>query len=748
MATTQTFGYTGANQTFTVPTGVTSIQVTLKGAGGGNGTGGAGGLASGLLAVTAGQVLNIFVGSAGAANAGTTPGAGGYNGGGNGGSAAGTGAASGSGGGGASDIRIGGTAIGNRVAVAAGGGGAGAQAGGNGGGTTGGTGTAGGTSNGGVGGSQVAGGKAGSGSGGGQGTAGTQTAGGLGGTVSGGTNARGGGGGGGGYWGGGGGYSGIGAGLGGGGGGGSSYTGGLTSVTNTAAGGSAAGVAGSVVIVYDQAPIGSPSSPTSGTYFDSAAAQTFSWTFSDADTGDTQTSADLRYRVVGSPTWTTVAGIATTAASASIAGGTFTPGSQYEWQVQVYDQSSVASGWSASSIFNASSIPATPTITAPISQVNNNPTTVTWTITGTPQIAYQVRYVADNGSGTAVPTTVYSDTGQVNSGTLSASLGLGTAIQGGSLHVQVRYQLNPGLWSAWADSGVETINVGLPGVPTLTTVANPATASISITVTNPSAPNPTVANELFRTALTDVDLRSDYTAMSAVPTAADTGQPLVLAGNPLKIQSASLAMSFTGSGVQRSDVQYSLGKRVNRMRADFLIESAAWTTDGALLGLLALASPYLGGAVTPDSHCYLTVGRSTWALAYVSGTVLTSLISGSYTSLPLDTQLSVEVVINPYTNQITVYLPDGSIKTVTSVAVAPISGVVADALLYTAAANTDRRVRLLNFWGSDTADFGETRISSNLATNGTYVDYTPGSGRLYRYRAVAHALFGGSATSA
>lgn len=65
---TQTFNYSGSFTNFTVPSGVTSLIVTVKGAQGGNGTGGTGGLGSsmtGTLSVTSGQVLNILVGGQG-----------------------------------------------------------------------------------------------------------------------------------------------------------------------------------------------------------------------------------------------------------------------------------------------------------------------------------------------------------------------------------------------------------------------------------------------------------------------------------------------------------------------------------------------------------------------------------------------------------------------------------------------------------------------------------------------------------
>ncbi len=105
----ETFNYTGSVQSWTVPTGVTSITVDAYGAQGGayNSTGGLGGRMQATIAVTSGQTVYVYVG-----------GQDGYNGGGAKGTNAGIG-------GGASDIRIGGTALSNRRVVAGGGGGAG-----------------------------------------------------------------------------------------------------------------------------------------------------------------------------------------------------------------------------------------------------------------------------------------------------------------------------------------------------------------------------------------------------------------------------------------------------------------------------------------------------------------------------------------------------------------------------------------------------------------------------------------------
>ena len=141
-----TFDFTGAVQTYTVPLGVTSIQIEAWGAQGGGSEpcggpieddGGLGGFSSGNLAVTPGQILNIYVGGKPITNFGTSS-PGGFNGG-------GVAGQYGGGGGGASDVRVGGVSLSDRRIVAGGGGGGNAGCpnhgtGGSGGGYTGGNG--------------------------------------------------------------------------------------------------------------------------------------------------------------------------------------------------------------------------------------------------------------------------------------------------------------------------------------------------------------------------------------------------------------------------------------------------------------------------------------------------------------------------------------------------------------------------------------------------------------------------------
>jgi hypothetical protein len=124
-ATTDTFTYTGSEQTFTVPNGVHSVQVIAVGGHGGRGgldpVGGVAAQVSGFLSVSPEETLYVEVGGNGANHAAGSHEmvAGGFNGGGSGGG----------GGGGASDVRTAPRAAGlspdDRLLVARGGGGGG-----------------------------------------------------------------------------------------------------------------------------------------------------------------------------------------------------------------------------------------------------------------------------------------------------------------------------------------------------------------------------------------------------------------------------------------------------------------------------------------------------------------------------------------------------------------------------------------------------------------------------------------------
>lgn len=121
-----TFHYTGREQIFRVPSGIRAITVVARGAAGAGYSGssygsyyeyfGLGGRVYAVIPVRSGETLYVFVGGQGSSK-------GGFNGGGSPGVDPSSG--QGYGGGGASDVRQGGNAVGDRILVAAGGGGEG-----------------------------------------------------------------------------------------------------------------------------------------------------------------------------------------------------------------------------------------------------------------------------------------------------------------------------------------------------------------------------------------------------------------------------------------------------------------------------------------------------------------------------------------------------------------------------------------------------------------------------------------------
>jgi hypothetical protein len=250
--TTVNFSATGSVQTWTVPSGVTSVDVVLCGADGLRTTavGGIGAEVTATLAVTPGETLDVVVGGMAS---GTT---GGFNGGGD-------GAGLGGGGGGATDIRQGGSTLADRVLVAGGGGGAGSSTAGLNPGGDGGT----------VGANGQSGPKAGLGGGssaGGAGGLGLPSSGGGGALGVGGAGGSMGGGGGGGLYGGGGGGGNPAASTdGGGGGGGSSLAGATGTVRDGACGGP-----GTAVLTYDATQTTTSSTSTTTTSSSSSSSST------------------------------------------------------------------------------------------------------------------------------------------------------------------------------------------------------------------------------------------------------------------------------------------------------------------------------------------------------------------------------------------------------------------------------------------------------------------------------------------
>jgi hypothetical protein len=252
------------------------------------------------------------------------------------------------------------------------------------------------------------------------------------------------------------------------------------------------GTASPYSVTYDSISLNTtPNAPTSlspaGKTIDKDAAQRFSWAFSDPDTGDSQSAYDLRYRVVGTATWTTVSG--GSPQYHDFAAGTFLAG-DYEWQVRTTDNGGLVGPWSSSAFFTAASTPAGPSISDPINggTIGSDPYTVHWTVSA--QDAYQVRTVADS-AGAPDTTTVYTDTGIVESSS-ARSRSVPFPVNGRAEHVQVRVR-SAGLWSSWASVSV-TVSYTKPAAPTVTETADSTVGTIAVTANHPapSGSEPTV----------------------------------------------------------------------------------------------------------------------------------------------------------------------------------------------------------------------------------------------------------------
>lgn len=204
------------------------------------------------------------------------------------------------------------------------------------------------------------------------------------------------------------------------------------------------------------------------------------WEFSDPDAGDSQSKYDLRYRLVGAPSWTTVSGT-TPNSFHDFAGGSLAAG-DYEWQVRTYDAQGLVGPYSSSEFFTAADRPGQPTITAPVNNASIPlpDQVVEWSAPG--QDTYQLRRVADN-AGAPNTAVIYQDTGEVNSSG-ARSRAVTFAVNNRVEHVQVRVK-NDGLWSAWASVRV-TVSYTQPAGARVTVTVDDQAGSLTVAMTNPT----------------------------------------------------------------------------------------------------------------------------------------------------------------------------------------------------------------------------------------------------------------------
>jgi hypothetical protein len=222
-------------------------------------------------------------------------------------------------------------------------------------------------------------------------------------------------------------------------------------------------------------------SPVGGTSVDRTAVD-LRWDFNDPDAGDYQSKADIRYRIVGAGSWTTVSNAATTNENYLIP-SSLTAG-DYEWQVFTYDATGTSGVWSASGFFTAANVPSPPTITshAVDATIPTSNDSLVWSGAGS---STQARRVADDGAGNPNTAVVYEDSGIVTPGTLDWPFSF--PVNNRTEHLQVRRMVS-GLWSSYASVRV-LVSYTPPATPSLEVTVyevDGRDAALLVTITNPS----------------------------------------------------------------------------------------------------------------------------------------------------------------------------------------------------------------------------------------------------------------------
>lgn len=239
----------------------------------------------------------------------------------------------------------------------------------------------------------------------------------------------------------------------------------------------------SVAVSFILKPVNAPPNapilltPGSSEIINRDAPNRFSWQPSDPDGGDGQTGYDLRYRAVGSSTWTTLSG-STPNAYRDFDAGTFAVG-DFEWQVRTYDNGGLVGPYSGSRFFTAATPPAGPAITAPINGATVELASVLLQWSTSAQTHYQVQSLSDDSL------TVYYDSGEITTTSVRQAV---VPLPVNSRYERVRVRIkNLGLYSPWASVRVQVSytppSVAFGSVAAVRTVPSPYSFTDALALT-------------------------------------------------------------------------------------------------------------------------------------------------------------------------------------------------------------------------------------------------------------------------
>lgn len=224
-----------------------------------------------------------------------------------------------------------------------------------------------------------------------------------------------------------------------------------------------------------------PNAPvlTTKSNFDATTAQTFSWSFTDPNPGDTQSAYQLEISRVSDGVVVLDTGkVVSSTPSRLVSGGTISNGFDYRWRVRTWDALDAQGPYSGYGLFTASA-GGTVTITSP---ATDNPLSVvtddlpiTWSVTGTTQAAYRIWLYRG--------TTLVSDTNWIASTATSATISGMLSDQAHEIRVQVRNASNVTTNTA---SRFLTPSFSTPEKPLITVQQNADEGYVLVSIENPA----------------------------------------------------------------------------------------------------------------------------------------------------------------------------------------------------------------------------------------------------------------------
>lgn len=297
-----------------------------------------------------------------------------------------------------------------------------------------------------------------------------------------------------------------------------------------------------------------PNAPTglNRVNFDAADAADFTWSFSDPDSGNTQSAYQLLIsRVSDGVTVKDTGKMASTTSKYTLPATSLTNPNQYQWQVRTWDQSDAVGPYSSLASFYTSAKP-TVSITDPAADgaiVSTSSLTVQWSISDPEsegQSAYQVK-LASSADAVLWDTGKVSDTG-ARSRTIGYTLANSTS-----------YKVKITVWDAKDVKSVETVRTFTvsftpPYAPTVSTAAN--SGYLAVTINNPpfktthTAPAFTGTGTGTITDPTTTDGTTNSGNWQAICTAAATnGGTFDVSVDGAKVGTATVGVAFSYNGV-------------------------------------------------------------------------------------------------------------------------------------------------------------------------------------------------------